>query len=138
MTQQPDWEKFFEADEFTAYRDKTGVYDVEMEYRPEGENLKYRIMCERFKRFREHNEDGSITEYLVCDSYQPEWPHPTQCYTPWFSVREVADACGIHPYKFADLLCGSPEELIHAYMCLIDYYGAIEFDSYPVAINDEE
>ena len=111
-----------------VFEDKTGVYDPEMEiYEPNEDENKggtvYRLVMEKCTYI-----DGVLSD----NKFHPD--HPA-----WFANRigSVADSCD-HANIINDLCSEDIQELACAWRSLVLYFGAHEFDHYPLELTQGE
>ena len=123
MTQQPEWEFVTNLGDvhvadyggFLVYRDKTGVYDPEVELYEASDD-----------------ETGGTMYRFILEK-------PTN--TEWFmdKLSDVAASCGIHVDRLrADLMSDDITRRALGYRDLVGYFGAFEFDQYPVQLSEKK
>lgn len=124
---QPRWKKVLEADSRSLFVDKTKANEPEAEVQdplPKGGMLIYRFPIPRLALIEGHlvpREDYAMKAPAV--------------YAEWFSkeIASVASCCGMTTDELCDALCSEDiRERFWAYMALVDYHGAVNFDSYPL------
>jgi hypothetical protein len=135
MTQQPIWEfvanlgdiNIADYGGFIVYRDTTGVYLPEVElYEPndEGEEnggtvYQFQLSPPRFKS--------------LCGQWHREW------FARKDKLESAVSTCGITAFSLLRQLASKdPVERASGYQVLIATYGPGEFDSYPLALTEEE
>ena len=143
MTNQPEWEFITNLGDVSPldhgglflYKDKTGVYEPELERCEPIENGKFlihRVSLERYKR---------LDKYLVSIAYNDSWPNPAPQYQPWFKDRlqEIDESRDCYEEEIIEELCSDdPKKLASAYEAIYNYLGWDNGDSYPLTITREE
>ncbi len=74
--------------------------------------------------------------YLVPYGYQSDWPHAPSAYVEWWmnDIENVSTTIGASTDDLVKLACSAEAmELAQFYESLVGYYGAFEFDQYPVS-----
>lgn len=145
MTQQPERELLanlgdasdLDSGGYFVYRDKTKVYGPEAEFltdtnNGDGYHYLYRFTLDRQK---------IIEDTLVPFNYKPDWPHPLQDYSAWFtdSLAAIADYVGLTLAELTIQLCSeNPLELAEAYRAIGDYHGFHNLDADPARLTETE
>lgn len=122
-TQQPNWKlvanlgdvNVAEYGGFLVYVDTTGVYAPEVE------------MYEA----KDDETGGMMSRFILERNPAGEW---------WFDkLQDVANSCGqeVAEYK-SDLASGDPIKVASVYRDVVAYFGAYEFDQYPVTLTEKE
>ena len=131
MTQQPNW-KFIghigDVDPITygggfVYTDATGVYAPEMTWFEPAPD----------EQWHETESDTPLQEYRIMLEKEPqsEW---------WYSrLTDIASFTGLEVEELRAMsLSRNPLEVALLYSYLIHYFGAEEFDSYPMTLTENE
>lgn len=153
MANQPNWElvgnlgdvNVAEYGGFLVYRDTTGVYDPEVEmYEPnEGETggTVYRFVLER-PRFKTLTDKGKRVGYMSSRELPASERNDTwHWYPQWFvdKLSDVADTCDTTKFQLLrDLFSRDPMDRAFAYRDIIGHFGPHEFDTYPLALPEDE
>jgi hypothetical protein len=141
-TQQPKWRYVANLGDVNPvdyggqflFVDQTGVYDPELEIlespdrddAPEGWTV-YRVILDRCHEVWDEESDA---HYVGDNKFHPD-------HGAWFGsaqdLKSVASSMDIEVAELRRLLCSAdPKERAHGYLALIGYYGAHEFDQYPL------
>jgi len=138
MTKQPEWECIANLGDVNPIDhggkfvlvDRTGVYPPEMEVVEELACNPGHWRVWRFSMDRCTYINGVLSD----NPYHP-------AHAAWFAddIRSVAETFSEEPDDLIGYLCSDdPLERARGYECLLGYYGAAEFDSYPVEFVREE
>jgi hypothetical protein len=122
-TKQPVWEFIANLGDvnvtqyggFLIYRDATGVYPPEVELYETSED----------------ETGGTVFRFILEPDSANEWWHS--------ELPEVAQSCGQNVSQYhADLASGDPVRIATVYRDLVGYFGAFEFDQYPLQLTEAE
>jgi hypothetical protein len=138
---QPNWKMLYCTDCERLEQSEDGK-EVCLEIADETENGTfhlYRLDVERFKLIAD--ADDPLTRYLVPAEYNETWPHASHAYKPWFAehLADVALSAGEDPQALILAFTSEdPKARAGAYSSLIGYFGAFEFDQYPLELTEDE
>jgi len=142
-TQQPDWELVGTVGDVDplgygggfVFRDKTGVYDPEIEYvEPIGDGGS-RDDVQSVTVYRVVLEPHTFIDGVLSDNkFHPEYP-------VWYAkdLQSICQTCDCDSGELIGQLCGDdPMERARAYMSIASYFGWGELDSYPLHLTPSE
>ncbi len=152
-TQQPNWELVGNLGDvnvknhggFLVYRDTTGVYQPEVELYEANEDetggTAYRFVLER-PRFKTLTEKGKQSGFISSRELPTSERNDTwHWYNEWFvdKLDSVAETCGTTKFQLLrGLFSNNPMARASAYRDIVEYFGPDEFDSYPLALTEDE
>ena len=143
MSQQPEWELVGTIGDVDplgygggfVFRDKTGVYDPEVEYvEPIGDGGG-RDDVQSVTVYRVTMEAHTFCDDVLSDNkYHPE-------IRAWYAkdLNSVCRSCDYEREDLIDLLCSDdPMYRVRGYEALASYYGWHEFDHYHLTLTPSE
>lgn len=114
------------------YRDRTGVYEEEVQFLTPMIDGTFHVY--RFPIGRLRLVDG----YLVSRRYRAFWPHPLERYDEWFhrDLGEVASSIGTSKEDLERrFTVENPLQRASAYEAVAEHFGWENFDSYPLRLT---